>query len=111
MTADNLDLKSESWFADLIGNGANAVEQLKAIKDFAYKSFDAIDKDKNGFLSREELEQAIREGSEYKQRAFLKFILDNQDQIAEAEEDSANIEDGISRRDLESYFELISTLL
>ena len=109
--ADNQELKSESWFADLIGNGANASEQLKAVKDYAYKSFDAIDKDKNGFLSHQELEQAISAASDYKQRSFLKFILDNHEQIAESEDDSLQVEDGISRKDLESYFELIATLL
>ncbi len=109
--ADNLNLKSESWFAELIGHGANAKEQLQAVKEYAYKSFDAIDRDKNGFLTRQELEQALHNSSDYKQRSFLKFILDNHEQIAEAEDDSVHAEDGISRDDLESYFELILTLL
>lgn len=111
MTADNQELSSENWFADLIGNGVNATEQLKSVKEFAYKSFDAIDKDKNGYLSHLELEYAINESSDYRQRAFLKFLLDNHEQIAESEDDSAHLEDGISRQDLESYFDLIVTLL
>lgn len=104
-------LSSESnWFADLIGDGSSLAEQLEQIKTFAYAAFDRLDTDGNGFMSQTELEEALKDASiEKKERSFLTFLLDNHDQIAEASDELGS--DGISRSDLESYFELIAALL
>lgn len=101
---------SNTWFADLIGDGSSLPEQMQQIKTFAYASFDRLDQNNNGFLSQEELENALKEPSiPEKEKAFLKFLLENHQQIADAaNEDSP---DGISRQDLESYFEIIAALL
>jgi len=101
----------ETWFSDITGDGSSIAEQLQSVKDFAYRSFDRLDSDKNGFISHEELEAAL--GSDQlspRERKFLAFLLENHDQIAEAYDEFVG-NDGISRKDLESYFELIATLL
>lgn len=99
-----------SWFADLIGDGTGLAEQLGQIKEFAYAAFDRLDLDGNGYMSQAELEEALKASNiGEKEKSFLSFLLDNHDQIAEANEDAGS--DGISRSDLESYFELIATLL
>ena len=110
---DNQELSSEAWFADLIGDGSKIADQLKEVKEFAYNSFDSLDKDGNGFLSCEELELACNNAVDlnYRQRSFLKFLLDNHEQISEAYDDGDMESYGVSREDLESYFELIATLL
>ncbi len=100
---------SNAWFSDIVGDGSNVSDQLQAIKNFAYNSFDKLDKDKNGFISRKELEVAIAADLDQTEQKFLVFLLDNHEQIAEACDDAEL--DGISRNDLEQYFDLISTLL
>jgi hypothetical protein len=100
-----------SWFADILGDGSNIAEQLKAVKAFAYQAFDKLDIDQNGFISHEELEATLKgEGLQPRERMFVTFLLDNHDQIADAF-DERTIADGISRKDLEFYFDLVATLL
>lgn len=109
----NDELMAESWFKDLVGDGSKLSDQLEDVRKFAYIAFDQIDKDKNGFLTYEELEQELNNLElGYKQRSFIKFIMDNIEQIGDAADDlSKSRPDGVSRADLESYFELIATLL
>ncbi len=101
----------DTWFSDIIGDGSQIGDQLKAVKDFAYSSFDKLDKDGNGFLSRKELELALAADLQNTEKKFLEFLLDNHEQICEACDDGRVSADGISRQDLEFYFELIRTLL
>lgn len=107
----NEEPSSNTWFADIMGDGSQMGDQLQAIKNFAYIAFDKIDKDGNGFLSQVELEALLASGELGKrEQSFLTFLLDNHDQIAEATDEGEHA-DGISRYDLEAYFDLIATLL
>jgi hypothetical protein len=111
--AENEDAPSgnDAWFTDILGDGSDVGEQLKAVKDFAYRSFDKLDRDKNGFVSHDELELALANSElNPREKMFLSFLLENHDQIADAF-DERTIADGISKKDLDAYFELISTLL
>ena len=100
-----------SWFADILGDGSAVQEQLEAIKLFAYKAFDKLDRDGNGFISDDELETALQSGDLLpRERNFLTFLQENHDQIADAFNENT-ISDGISRQDLEAYFDLVATLL
>lgn len=100
-----------AWFSDIIGDGSNVADQLQAIKNFAYQAFDKLDKDQNGFISRKELEVAIAADLQQNEQKFLQFLLDNHEQITEACDDGSTSTDGISRKDLDLYFDLIATLL
>ncbi|MBX9686716.1 MAG: hypothetical protein K2X27_08440 [Candidatus Obscuribacterales bacterium] len=100
----------DNWFADLIGDGSQIADQLMAVKTFAYAAFDKIDQNRNGFLAQDELNTALCQPVlEYREKAFLKFLLDNYEQISESFDEGHG--EGISRADLESYFDLIATLL
>ncbi len=111
MASANNEQESSTWFADVLGDRSNIGDQLQEIKAFAYAAFDKIDKNANGFLSHDELESAAA-GTEVteKERSFLNFLIDNHDEISEACDEGEGSE-GISRTDLDNYFELISSLL
>jgi len=85
---------------------------IKAIRDYAYLAFDHLDKNGNGFLEREELLTVLNSPVTQREKSFITFLLNNQQNIAEMEEeDNPGPVDAISRGDLESYFALITELL
>lgn len=89
------------------------VANLHAIKEFAYKSFDRLDQDNNGFIESEEL-QTLLEGESLnnREKSFVLFLLNNQEQIAGmGENDNDRVPPGISREDLNLYFELLANLI
>ncbi len=88
------------------------VPDIKAIRDYAYWAFDHLDKNGNGFLERDELEAVLNTQISQKEKSFITFLLNNQENIAEmVQEEGGPPSDGISREDLESYFALITNLL
>ena len=100
-------------FSSLVGDNASVKDKLQAIKTFAYNSFDKLDGDKNGYLDREELIGAlVSEKTSPAEREFISFLLNNQEQIADAfdECDPNNVRNGISRQDLDAYFQMILNL-
>jgi hypothetical protein len=88
-------------------------QDIAAIRDYAYESFDRLDKDGNGFIESTELHLARLDPSmSAKEKSFIAFLLNNQEAIADmVAEDNPGPRLGISRDDLESYFGLISRLL
>jgi hypothetical protein len=105
------DGQAESWFSDILGGAETVNEQMQRIRDFAYSSFDRLDCDSNGFISRLELETALADQElPIRESQFLTFLLENHDDIIDAF-DEKTIADGISRKDLESYFKLVASLL
>ena len=90
----------------------SAIMNLAAVKDFAYNSFDLLDKDSNGYLEPDELEQQLESDQlSSREKSFVQFLLNNREQIAGMADEEHSPEDGISRSDLELYFELLADLL
>ncbi len=93
-------------------DGDGDLQDIIAIRDFAYKAFDKLDKNGNGFIEQTELAYAqsvAPAGS--KEKSFLTFLLNNQEAIAEMVAEDHAPQLGLSRGDLESYFALITRLL
>jgi Ca2+-binding EF-hand superfamily protein len=85
---------------------------IKAIREYAYLAFDHLDKNGNGFLERNELIAVLEGGVTEREKSFITFLLNNQENIADmVQEEGGGPSEGISRDDLESYFTLISALL
>lgn len=86
---------------------------LNDIRDFAYSSFDRLDLDGNGFISRSELLHAMEHGNlGHRELSFVMFLLNNQSQIEEMFDDGdGDVPLGISRQDIEVYFKVIADLL
>lgn len=90
----------------------STIKNLVEIREFAYKSFDLLDKDGNGFIETNELEEAMRSDRlGNRERSFIVFLLNNQEQIAEMHDEGSGPRQGISREDLDDYFKLLSELL
>lgn len=89
------------------------IANLYAVKEFAYNSFDRLDKDGNGFIETHELAEVLENGNlSSREKSFVMFLLNNQEQISEMYDDGDNApSDGISRQDIEHYFELIANLI
>lgn len=88
-----------------------AAPDLRAIKEFAYRSFDQLDKDGDGFLQRTELKEELESGRlDSREKSFVTFLLNSHEQIASMNDDATHAE-GISRQDIEYYFSLIAELL
>lgn len=105
MTDENFE---NSWFTD--NKSENLSDHFNEIKSYAYLIFDRLDTNGNGFIEREELEDALKSSATAaRDKSFITFLLNNHENIVEASEDAS--QDGISRKDIAAYFELISSLL
>lgn len=101
------------WLGSIGSDRDVFLQNLHAIKQFAYEAFDKLDGDKNGYLDREELIGAlVSDKTSASERDFITFLLNNQEQISEAfdEQDPTNTRHGISRADLDCYFKMITEL-
>ncbi len=105
------DTENNSWFASTTLH--STTYELSQIKDFAYKTFDKIDRNSNGYLEYSELEIALTTpGRDAREKHFIRFLLDNHDHIADSfDEGEQSQPDAISRQDLEAYFKLVIELL
>ncbi|CAN5413255.1 hypothetical protein BH11CYA1_BH11CYA1_44290 [soil metagenome] len=100
-----------SWMDQ--GGDNEEMHDITSIRDYAYKAFDRLDKDGNGFIESTELHLArLDPAMDAKEKSFIAFLLNNQEAIADmVVEDKPGPRLGISRDDLESYFGLLSRLL
>ncbi|MBY0548810.1 MAG: hypothetical protein K2W95_16180 [Candidatus Obscuribacterales bacterium] len=91
----------------------SVVANIHAVKEFAYQSFDRLDQDKNGFIESNELQDLLEgESLNNREKSFVMFLLNNQEQIAGMSQDDQDDDPpGISRADLDLYFELLANLL
>lgn len=108
-----IDENQTSWLSPLIGDSASISNNLAQIRDYAYATFDKLDRDKNGFIENGELTTVRADPALSEQeRSFIDFLLSNRQQIADAyDENDSTHTDGISRQDIEAYFDLITCLL
>ncbi len=105
------DQLNNSWFSS-VSVGSTSYELAK-IKEFAYRTFDTIDRNGNGYLEYTELETALtKPGTNSREKSFIEFLLANCDNIADTvDEGEGSMPDAISRQDLEEYFKLVIQLL
>lgn len=89
------------------------LSDMEAIRDYAYRAFDRLDINRNGYIERSELVSVMSHPQTHeRERSFISFLLNNQEAIAAmVSEDRAGPQNGLSRADLESYFGLILNLL
>ena len=83
--------------------------------EFAYKAFDQLDFNGNGYLEWNELHAALKNPDlSDRERQFVQFLLENQKTIADSYDEGelqSSLQKGISRRDLNSYCTLIMNQL
>lgn len=90
----------------------SVIKNLAAVREFAFKSFDLLDRDGNGFIETEELLDILENGElSNREKSFVNFLLNNQPQIAEMQDEITSPPGAISREDLKHYFNLLSDLL
>lgn len=86
--------------------GISINQTFKDIHDFAMKTFDTLDQDGDGFLSRQELQYAVANDlTDWREKSFLIFLMRNLEKIANSFDEKWSPEnDGVSRIDLQEYF-------
>lgn len=98
-----------SWYAQRTTGGLRISDTLDEIKAFAYRAFDELDVDRDGFISRSELE-AVLAGRTLasRERSFVSFLLRRLEDIESAyKEEWTQGGEGISRADIQEYFKKI----
>lgn len=102
------DLQS-AWYSTFRPSGINVADTFEEIKQFAYHSFDLMDENKDGFITREELQEyRKRESTPMREKSFVSFLLVRLDDIKDAyHEEWHPVNDGISRADIQEYFKQI----
>jgi len=98
----------KAWVSNYVPKGT-VQDSINQIKEYAYRSFDALDANGNGFIERGELEVVLKaDGTPEREKSFITFLLTNQEAIsAQVREDPLGPKDGISRLDLDAYFKLL----
>jgi len=91
----------------------SVIADLVAVREFAYKSFDLLDKDKNGFIEVHELtEELDSDRLNNREKSFVLFLLNNREQISHMNDEGfSSPKDGITRADIEQYFALLASIL
>ncbi len=93
-------------------DGINVRSSLNDIKIFAYGAYDTLDQDADGFVTKTELSNAFTDPNlGWREKSFLLFLIRRIEDIAAAyDEEWAQDQNGISRVDLQEYFEQIEVL-
>ncbi|MBP9090376.1 hypothetical protein KBI23_05050 [bacterium] len=101
----------KAWVSNYVPKDS-AADAILQIKDYAYKAFDKLDSDGNGYIEKHELEAHLKdEKTPAREKSFITFLLNNQQAIADAvHEGSTSVKGGITRLDLEAYFKLVLTM-
>ncbi|HEY9676544.1 MAG TPA: hypothetical protein V6C76_00980 [Drouetiella sp.] len=102
-TDEEIDL---DWHKPYPINGVAIANAFQEIQDFAYRAFEVMDRDSDGFVSREELNHFLNASStSLRAKSFIRFMLFRLDDIKKAFIEEHNPEtDGISREDIREYF-------
>ena len=88
-------------------NGVGIAETFQEIQDFAYRSFEVMDKDGDGFVSRDELNHFLSSNAtSLRAKSFIRFMLYRLDDIKNSFVEHVNPnKDGVSRGDIREYFD------
>ncbi len=108
-TRQDFDDEGIAWYKRNTVSGINVRDTLDEIKNFAYQTFDVLDGDGNGFISRDELQTAlVSQKLDWRERSYVSFLLRRLEDIASSfEEEWQSEEEGISRVDIQEYFKSI----
>lgn len=90
------------WPAISASGGIDVSRLLTEVKEFALLTFDRLDSDGNGFISKEELEEAkTKFNLSGRELSYVRFLCSNVNQISEAHDDhDGQPTAGISRNDI-----------
>jgi hypothetical protein len=90
-------------------DGISVKSSLNDIKVFAYGAYDKLDQDADGFVTKAELSNGFTDPSVgWREKSFLLFLIRRIEDIAAAyTEEWADEKCGISRVDLQEYFDQI----
>jgi len=104
-----------AWYSGYVAKpseGLTASEALTDVRNFAYAAFERLDKNGNGFIEMSELKQILQNGKlTERESSFVYFLLNNHQQISDSFAEEGASQNGISRQDLNAYFNLILQLL
>jgi EF-hand domain len=97
-----------AWVSDYVPTGT-AADAINEIKQYAYKAFDKLDQNGNGFIETEELQAFLKDAdTPEREKSFITFLLNNAEAISHSVLEGATApKHGISRLDLDSYFKLV----
>ena len=97
-----------AWINDYVPTGT-AADAINEIKVYAYKAFDKLDQNGNGFIETEELQSCLKNAdTTEREKSFITFLLNNQQAISDSVLEGASApKHGISRLDLDAYFKLV----
>jgi hypothetical protein len=105
--------ESESdWYKkrNVSQQGLRVSDTIQEVKVFAYESFDRLDKNGDGFITKEELVEALNSDCwDWREKSYICFLLRRISDIQEAYEEEWECKkiDGVSRVDIQEYFKLI----
>jgi hypothetical protein len=94
------------WLKTFRIGGIKIGDTFSEIKAFAFDFFEALDADGDGFLTDQELEDALESKTyDLRQKAFISFLIRRIEDIESTyEEEWAEGRRGISLVDLQEYF-------
>lgn len=105
---------SNEWFKkteDESGEKKGDIVQqnIEQIRNYAYEAFDKLDTNGNGFIETDELYAALDDNDvPMREKSYIMFLLSHQQEIADAQDEGVEeMSDGISRLDIEHYFNLV----
>jgi len=85
-------------------------DTIAEVKVFAYESFDKLDLNGDGFITRQELVTALNDNRwGWREKSYICFLLRRLDDIQESYEEEWDCKgmDGVSRVDIQEYFKMI----
>jgi hypothetical protein len=98
----------KSWVSDYVPTGT-AADAINDVKEYAYRAFDKLDQNGNGYIETDELQAFLKDAdTQEREKSFITFLLNNQEAISHQVQEGATApKNGISRLDLDAYFKLV----